>query len=57
MWHSKLGGIDPHMLRRRKDLKEEDRRLKVIYAKKSTKVEIRQGVVEEKHKSHLNDKR
>jgi putative transposase len=39
-WHSKYGGMDTSMMARMKELEEENRRLKRMYAEERMKAEI-----------------
>ena len=41
-WRSKFGGMDASMMKRLKELEEENRRLKKTYAEERLKAEIRQ---------------
>ena len=45
-WRSKYGGMDASMIRRLKDLEEENRRLKKMYAEERLKYEIVQEALE-----------
>ena len=47
-WRSKYGGMDLPMLKRVKELEEENRRLKKMYAEISMDKEILQEIVEKK---------
>ena len=47
-WRSKYGGMDVSMLRRMKELEEENKRLKKMYAEERLKAEIRQEALEGK---------
>ena len=40
-WRSKFGGMDASMMRRLKELEDENRRLKKMYAEERLKAEIR----------------
>ena len=41
-WRSKYGGMDASLMKRMKELEEENRRLKKMYAEERLKAEIRQ---------------
>ena len=45
-WRAKYGGMDASLMRRLKDLKEENRRLKKMYAEERLKYEIVQEALE-----------
>ena len=47
-WRSKYGGMDVSMMKRMKELEEENRRLKKMYAEERLKSEIVQEVLEKK---------
>lgn len=47
-WRSKYGGIDASMMKRLKELEDENRRLKKMYAEERLKAEIRQEALEGK---------
>nr|WP_199930498.1 IS3 family transposase [Sedimenticola thiotaurini] len=47
-WRSKYGGMDVSMMKRMKELEEENRRLKKIYAEERLKAEIIQEALEKK---------
>ena len=47
-WRSKFGGMDASMMKRLKELEEENRRLKKMYAEERLKAEIRQEALEGK---------
>ena len=47
-WRAKLGGMDASMMKRLKELEEENRRLKKMYAEERLKAEIRQEALEGK---------
>ena len=47
-WRSKFGGMDVSMMKRLKELEEENRRLKKMYAEERLKAEIRQEALEGK---------
>ena len=47
-WRSKFGGMDASMIKRLKELEEENRRLKKMYAEERLKAEIRQEALEGK---------
>ena len=47
-WRSKFGCMDTSMMKRLKELEEENRRLKKMYAEEKLKAEIRQEALEGK---------
>lgn len=47
-WRSKFGGMDASMVKRLKELEEENKRLKKMYAEERLKAEIRQEALEGK---------
>ena len=47
-WRSKYGGMDVSMMKRMKELEEENRRLKKMYAEERLKSEIIQEAMEKK---------
>ena len=47
-WRAKFGGMDASMMSRLKELEEENRRLKKMYAEERLKAEIRQEALEGK---------
>ena len=47
-WRAKYGGMDASMTKRLKELEEENRRLKKMYAEERLKAEIRQEALEGK---------
>ena len=47
-YNSKFGGMDASMMKRMKELEEENRRLKKMYAEEKLKAEIRQEALEGK---------
>ena len=47
-WRAKFGGMDASMMKRLKELEEENRRLKKMYAEERLKAEIRQEALEGK---------
>ena len=47
-WRSKFGGMDASLMKRMKELEEEYRRLKKMYAEERLKAEIRQEALEGK---------
>jgi putative transposase len=47
-WRSKYGGMDVSMMKRMKELEEESRRLKKMYAEERLKSEIIQEAMEKK---------
>ena len=47
-WRAKFGGMDASMMKRLKELEEENRRLKKMYPEERLKAEIRQEALEGK---------
>ena len=47
-WRSKFGGMDASMMKRLKELEEENRRLKKMYAEERLKSELRKEALEKK---------
>lgn len=47
-WRSKYGGMDASLIKRLKELEEENRRLKKMYAEEKLKAEIAREVIEKK---------
>ena len=47
-WRSKFGGKDASMMKRLKELEDENRRLKKMYAEERLKAELRQEALEGK---------
>jgi len=47
-WRSKFGGMDASMMKRLKELEDENRRLKKMYAEERLKAEVRQEIIEGK---------
>jgi putative transposase len=47
-WRSKYGGMDVSMMKRMKDLEEENRRLKKMYVEERLKGEITREALEKK---------
>jgi len=47
-WRAKFGGMDASMMKRMKELEEENRRLKKMYAKERLKAEIATEALEKK---------
>ncbi len=45
-WRSKFGGMDASMMKRLKELEDENRRLKKMYAEERLKAELRQEALE-----------
>ena len=56
-WRSKFGGMDASMMKRLKELEEENKRLKKMYAEERIKADIRQEIIEEKLLRHQDDVR
>ena len=48
-WRAKYGGMDASLMKRMKELEEENRRLKKIYAEERIKSEIRKEALEGKY--------
>ena len=47
-WRSKFGGMDASLMRRMKELEDENRRLKKMYAEEKLKSEIAHEAIEKK---------
>lgn len=47
-WHSKYGGMDMSLMKRMKELEDENRRLKRMYAEEKLKSEIAREAIEKK---------
>ncbi len=47
-WKAKYGGMDTSMMKRMKELEEENRRLKKMYAEERLKAEIAREIIEKK---------
>ncbi len=47
-WRAKYGGMDASMIKRMKELEEENRRLKKMYAEEKLKAEIAREAIEKK---------
>ena len=47
-WRSKFGGMDASMMKRLKELEEENRRLKKMFAEEKLKAEIAREAIEKK---------
>ena len=56
-WRAKFGGMDASMLARMKELEDENRRLKKMYAEERLKAEIVQEALRKKWERHLDAKR
>ena len=56
-WRSKYGGMDVSMVKRLKELEEENSRLKKMYAEEKLISDIRKEVIEKKWQGHLSAKR
>tara|TARA_R110002012_G_scaffold186876_2_gene353664 strand:- start:441 stop:671 length:231 start_codon:yes stop_codon:yes gene_type:complete len=56
-WRSKYGGMDASMISQMKDLKDENRRLKKMYARMSMQAELLKEALGEKRRGHLNAER
>ena len=48
IWRAKFGGMDASMLKRLKELEDENKRLKKMYAEECIKADIRQEIIEGK---------
>jgi putative transposase len=47
-WRSKFGGMDSSLMKRMKELEDENRRLKKMYAEEKLKAEIAREAIEKK---------
>ena len=47
-WRAKFGGMDASMVKRLKELEDENKRLKKMYAEERIKADIRQEIIEGK---------
>jgi putative transposase len=47
-WRAKFGGMDASMMKRLKELEDENKRLKKMYAEERIKSDIRQEIIEGK---------
>jgi len=47
-WRTKFGGMDASLMKRMKELEDENRRLKKMYAEEKLKAEIAREVIEKK---------
>ena len=47
-WRSKYGGMDASLMKRMKELEDENRRLKKMYAEEKLKAEIAREAIEKK---------
>ena len=47
-WRAKFGGIDASLMKRMKELEDENRRLKKMYAEEKIKAEIAREIIEKK---------
>jgi putative transposase len=56
-WRSKYGGMDASLMKRLKELEEENARLKKMYAEERLIAEIRKDALEGKYRGHPNGKR
>ena len=56
-WRAKFGGMDASMMKRMKELEDEDRRLKKMYADERLKAEMVQETLAKKWRGHLGAKR
>ena len=45
-WRAKFGGMDASMMKRLKELEDENKRLKKMYAEERIKADIRQEIIE-----------
>ena len=48
-WRAKFGGMDASMMKRMKELEDENRRLKKMYAEEKLKAEIRKEALQGKY--------
>jgi putative transposase len=48
-WRAKFGGMDASLMKRMRELEDENRRLKKMYAEEKLKAEIRQEALEGKY--------
>lgn len=55
-WRAKYGGMDVSMMKRMKELEEENRRLKKMYAEERLKAEIVQEALEKKGSEAISTK-
>ena len=56
-WRAKYGGMDTSMMARMKELEEENRRLKKMYAEERMKAEIVAEALAKKWRGHPGDER
>jgi len=54
-WRAKFGGMDASLMKRMKELEDENRRLKKMYAEERLKAEIAKGIIAKKWWSQLGD--
>jgi putative transposase len=47
-WRSKFGGMDTSLMKRMKELEDENRRLKKMYAEEKLKADIAKEIIEKK---------
>jgi len=47
-WRSKFGGMDASMMKRMKELEDENRRLKKMYAEEKLKADLREEILAKK---------
>ena len=47
-WRTKFGGMDASLMKRMKELEDENRRLKKMYAEEKLKAEIAKEIIEKK---------
>ena len=47
-WRAKFGGMDASMMKRLKELEDENKRLKKMYAEERIQADIRQAIIEGK---------
>tara|TARA_B110001454_G_C12695302_1_gene424102 strand:- start:946 stop:1212 length:267 start_codon:yes stop_codon:yes gene_type:complete len=47
-WRSKFGGMDASLMKRMRELEDENRRLKKMYAEEKLKAEIAKEIIEKK---------
>ena len=54
-WRAKFGGMDASLMKRMKELEDENRRLKKMYAEERLKAEIAKDIIAKKWWSQLGD--
>ena len=55
-WRSKFGGMDASLMKRMKELEDENKRLKKMYAEEKLKADLREEVLRKKWKA-ISEKR